>query len=562
MKAPGLAAVALSAAAALFAFAVPRAQVNPPAPVPATPAASPAPAGTASALPSSIPAPPGPSASPGATRLAAPTPTPTPPPIVVTPSSADVAVGNEQQVQVNGALGTVTLAVAPAGVVDAAVDQDTRAITLGGRAPGSAVVTVTDQRGVSASVSVRVAYLAGSVTPSVAIRITGDPASAQFVRMEALRAAVAQVQIRPGAQIIATADQITYNKPLAQDDIADVAVPVLLQGEGMFSVDSVTHVRVENMAAPKITPDSLMVSDYPERLTSNGVLFASDLKRAQPSRFLYFHYNPAGEPDRRVVLRAQNKSNEPAILQYISGQGGPDANEMAAGHAATYEFIKHLAQNEGRVIVIPGNGTINLSEQALPAKTIACALLQLRVLNGGTVHMTLFAQDASASPDEAIGNEQLLSGDHPHARGIYMIPEFHDSRLWNVNDEFLELSIGQIPLPNALQGEALAGDYGVLQSFVIKVQNPTAQPVPIAIYENPRGGRATGTYLIDGVLIQSHQTPPFSRYKVRQYVVPARGFVRVTIETIPDSGSSYPVRLVFAPDDGSVAPGAPGSPIY
>jgi hypothetical protein len=184
------------------------------------------------------------------------------------------------------------------------------------------------------------------------------------------------------------------------------------------------------------------------------------------------------------------------------------------------------------------------------------------VLNGGTVHLTLFAQNASSPPDESLASTELLSGDHPHARGIYRIPEFHYSRLWNVTDQYLELPIGQIPLPNLIQGEALAGDYGVLQSFVIKVQNPTSSPQAIAIYENPRGGRATGTYLIDGVLIQSHQVPPFSRYKVRQYVVPARGFVRVTIQTIPDSGSSYPLRLVFAPDDGSVAPGAPGSPIY
>jgi hypothetical protein len=62
--------------------------------------------------------------------------------------------------------------------------------------------------------------------------------------------------------------------------------------------------------------------------------------------------------------------------------------------------------------------------------------------------------------------------------------------------------------------------------------------------------------------VQSHQVPPFSRYKVRQYVVPAHGFVRVTIATMPEAGSSLPLRLIFAPDDGSVAPSAPGSPIY
>ncbi len=467
-----------------------------------------------------------------------------------------------QVLRVSSVYGRMTVNVLNPAIVDAAVDQTNETVTLTGKSPGATAVGITDQRGMSAVVPVRVAYPAGTVGENVSIRITGDPASPSFVKQEAVAAAIALAQARPGAQIVASPDEVQLSQPLAQDDVTTVNVPVLIQGEEYFSVDATTHVRVENMAAPKITPDSLTVSDYPERLTENGVLFASDLKRTLPTRFLYFHYNPAGEPNRRVVLRAQNTSSEPAIVQFISGAGGPDPNEMLAGHTATYEFLKRLVQNEGRVIVIPGNGTLNLAEQALPAKNIVCNLLQLRVLNGSTVHLTLFAQNADDSPQEALSSTELLGGDHPHARGVYKIPEFHYSTLWNTTDEFLQLDIGHIPLPNLMQGEALAGDYGVLQSFVIKVQNPTAQPQPIAIYENPRGGRATGTYLIDGVLIQSHQVPPFSRFKLRQYVVPARGFVRITIETIPDSGSSYPLRLIFAPDDGSVAPGAPGSPIY
>jgi hypothetical protein len=474
-----------------------------------------------------------------------------------------VPVGQTQLLHVSSVYGQLNVSVLNPAIVDAAVDQTAQTITLTGKAPGATAIGLTDQRNMPAIVvPVRVAYNAGTIADTASIRITGDPASSQFVKEQAVAAAVKLAQARAGAQIVATPDQVQFSQPLAQDNVAQVDVPVLIQGEQYFSVDGVTHVRVENMAAPKITPDSLTVSDYPERLTENGVLFASDLKRTAPTRFLYFHYNPPGEPDRRIVLRAQNLSPEPAVVQFITGAGGPDPNEMLAGHVATYTFLKRLVQNEGQVIVIPGNGTINLVEQPLPAKNVVCSLLQLRVLNGSTVHLTLFAQNASSSPDEALSSTELLAGDHPHARGEYRIPEFHYSTLWNTTDQYLELQLGHIPLPNLMQGEALAGDYGVLQSFVIKVQNPTDQPQPIAIYENPRGGRATGTYLIDGVLIQSHQTPPFSRYKVRQYVVPARGFVRVTIETIPDSGSSYPLRLVFAPDDGSVAPGAPGSPIY
>jgi len=480
----------------------------------------------------------------------------------VQPPAAQVAVGATQTLHVSSVLGQMKVTVLNPAIVDAAVDQTAETVTLTGKAPGATALGITDQRGVNAVVPVRVAYTAGSIADSASIRVTGDPANPMFVKRQAVAAAVAAAQARAGAQIVASTDEVQFSEALAQDSVATVDVPMLIQGEQYFSVEGTTHVRVENMAAPKITPDSLTVSDYPERLEENGVLFATDLKRDAPTRFLYFHYNPPGQPDRRIVLRAQNESNEPAIVQFISGEGGPDPNEMLAGHVATYAFLRRLVQNEGSVIVIPGNGTLNLVEQPLPAKNVVCNLLQLRVFNGSTVHLTLFAQDASSSPDESLASTELLSGGHPHARGVYKIPEFHYSTLWNVTDPYLELQIGHIPLPNLLQGQALSGDYGVLQSYVIKIQNPTRQPQPIAIYENPHGGRATGTYLIDGTLIQSHQVPPFSRYKVRQYVVPALGFVRVTIETIPDSGSSYPLRLVFAPDDGSVAPGAPGSPIY
>lgn len=483
-------------------------------------------------------------------------------PITLAPAAAQVAVGAEQTVQIDGVMPPFTATVSAPAVLQAAANQSAETLTLTGLAPGAAEVSVRDARGMTAVLPVRVAYTAGSIPSSIAIALTGDPASVEYVKEQAAQAVRDAIALRPGAQSIVDPDQMNVTAPLDQDDVDDVAVPVLLQGDQYFSVSGTVHVRVVNVAAPKITPDKLMVSDYPERLTANGVLFSADIEHTKPSRFLYFHYNPPGQPARRIVLRLHNPSPEPADIQLIRGEGGPDPNEMEAGHDATRAFLSRLVQNEGRIVVVKGDATVDLATQDLPPKDIACALLQLRVLDGGTVHLTLFAEDANASTGEPLAGATLLTGSHKHARGVYAIPEFHYSTLWNVTDKYLELPVGEIPLPNLLQGEALSGDYGVIQSFVVKVENPTAQPQAIAIYENPRGGRATGTYLIDGTLIQSHQTPPFSRYKIRQYVVPARGFVRVTIVTTPDSGSSYPLRLIFAPDDGSVPPGAAGSPVY
>ncbi|MDQ2992901.1 MAG: pilus assembly protein N-terminal domain-containing protein, partial [Candidatus Eremiobacteraeota bacterium] len=505
---------------------------------------------------------PAPSASPTPSPSPAPTASPTPPPIVVLPQAGAVPVGEKQVLQISSVLGDVTLAVADPSIVDAAVDQDARTLTLTGKSPGATTVTVKDARGLTKDVPVRVAFLAGTIAKEASLQLTGDPASADYVKMQAVALAKRLASARTGAQIVATADQVRYASSLAPDNVVNIDIPMLVQGTGYFETDGTTRVRVENVAAPRIAPDTLMVSDYPERLEENGVLFTADLAHETPSRFLYFHYNPAGQPDRRIVLRAENPSPEPAVVQFISGAGGPGANEMEVGHDATKRFLVRAVQNEGSLISIPGNGSVNLVEQDAPANAVVANLLQLRVLSGGNVHLTLFAQNAATDPDESLASTELLESAHKHARGIYDIPEFQDARAWSITDPYLELSIGQIPLPNRLKGEALSGDYGVLQSFVVNVMNPYSTPQAIAIYENPRGGRATGTYLIDGVLIQSHQVTAYSRYKIRQYVVPAKGFVRVTIVTMPEGGSFYPLKLIFAPDDGSVAPGAPGSPIY
>jgi Pilus formation protein N terminal region len=558
-------------AALAASLAVASAQEPPASPSPSpspAPLASPVPGGpvpqtTPVPIPEGSGSPPPPGASPGPGEAsAAPTAPPTPPPITVQPDNAQVAIGATSRVVVGSALSPLTAVAADPSLVDVSIDQNTQSIFLTGKAPGGTTLTITDARGLIHTMGVRLAFYAGAVPTRVDLQITGDPASPDYIRDQVVRAVKRAANLRKGAQALLGEDEVPVHSNLAQDRVISFDVPVLLQGSDYFEVTGTTRVNVTNVAVPRISPDSLMVSDYPERLEENGVLFSADLQVETPSRFLYFHYNPPAQPDRRIVLRAENASSEPTIVQFISGRGGPLPNEMEAGHTSTKAFLINVIQNQGRLITIPANTSINIAEQDLPAGNVVSNLLQLRVLSGSKVHLTLFAQNATDDPSVALANSDLLEGSHKHARGIYSIPEFYYATQWSVTGDYLELPIGQIPLPNALKGEALSGDYGVLQSFTVNVQNPTSSPQSIALYENPRGGRATATYLIDGTLVQSHGVPAYSRYKVRQYVVPARGFVRVTIVTMPEPGSSYPLKLIFAPDDGSVAPGAPGSPIY
>jgi hypothetical protein len=506
-----------------------------------------------------------PSGLPPATAAAseAPTVPPTPPPIIVEPPTAGVVPGETEVLRVQSVLGSISVTIADPSIVDATIDQDARTITLTGRQLGRTTLTVRDDRGVTRDVPVRVADLAGTIPDSVTVRLTGDPATTYFLQERALDAAVQAAQPRTGAQITATADSVVVNRPLPIDDTTTIDVPVIISGDDFFTVQGTTRVHVENIALPPIHPAYLMVSDFPETLQADGLLFEAELTPAQPARFLYYHYNPPGQPDRRIVLRLRNSSSQPANVQFISGMAGPEINDMEVGHLSTERFLVRESNNEGAVVTIPPNTTSAILAQALPAQNIDSNLVQLREIDGAPLHLTLVAQDASDPTDGPIPDSALLVGSVLHARGVYPIPEFYFDYQYDTSEPDLEIPIGQIPIPELKEGEALAGDYGVLQSITVRIVNPdTHNAAYVACYANPRGGRATGTFIIDGVLLQAHALPPFGHYKLREYTIPPGGFIRTTIVTMPEGGSSYPLRLIFAPDDGSTSPGAPNSLIY
>jgi hypothetical protein len=565
--------LALICAVALTAAAQP---VNPPVPAPSGPVNPPGTVATPLPSVSPPPAPPSalPSGEPGITPLPGasllpgespspePSATPTQPPIIVEPPQLGVEPGKTVSARINSSLGTVSATVADTAIATAVVDENQRLLFVTGVALGTTTVTLIDQRGVTRDVPVRVAYAAGVPADTMTLRVTGDPASAEYLRAAIADAVAAASTLRAGASAQVLSDTVPVHADLAQDDQVEVDVPLTLSGEGYFTVNGATHVIVQNIALPPIEPARLLVSDYPERLTADGILFSARLDRTQAQRFLYYHFNPANEPARRILLKAHNGSNAPTTVQLIDGSAGPGVNELEVGHLSTERFLVRQVHNEGLVVTVPPNATVNLLDAPLPPQNIVSGILQLRLVSGDPLDLTLLAQEANAPLDQSISTTELLAGGVPHARGVYPVPTFYFNRTYDVDGPDLEIPIGQLPLPNLREGEALAGDYGVEQAMNVVVVNMTRGPKAIALYANPRGGRATGTFLIDGNLVQAHGLSAFSRFKIWQDTVAPGTFQRVRIVTMPEGGSSYPLRLVFAQDDGSVAPGASGSPIY
>ena len=550
------------------------AQVNPPVPAPAgpvNPAGAPtgAPPPAASPGGAETPAVTAPSGGPTPSASAAPelptpppTPSPTPPPIIVDPPALSVEPGKLVMARVNSAAGTIAVTSANPAIATVVADQSQRSIYVTGVAVGTTTVTVTDTRGLTRDVNVRVAYAAGALADQIPLRVTGDPASAAFVRDAVVAAAEAAATLRPGARVYVMTDAPLVHGDVGTDNRVSVDVPLQIQGDQYITVTGTTHVDVENFALPRLSASQLLVSDYPERLSANGVLFTATIDRTASQRFLYYHFNPGTEPGRRILVKATNPSSVPATVHLIAALAGPGPNEMEVGHNATRTFLVRTRRNEGTVVTIPPNSTVNLINHPLPPNSIVNGLLQVREVSGDPLNLAIVAQDANAPLDQSVDTTVLLAGGAPHARGVYPLPAFFSDYTFFVDGPALEIPIGQLPLPNLREGQALSGDYGVEQSLRVVIVNTSRYGQAIALYANPRGGAATGTFIIDNTLVQAHRLPAFSKYKIWQETIAPGTYRTLQVSTLPEGGSSYPLRLIFAADDGSVAPGAPGSPIY
>ena len=132
-------------------------------------------------------------------------------------------------------------------------------------------------------------------------------------------------------------------------------------------------------------------------------------------------------------------------------------------------------------------------------------------------------------------------------RWVYPEPLQQVSAKYVVGRDWAFVTIGDPPVPGLIPGEQLAGNYGVIYDINLDLINPNGEPAKVDLLMEPGGGAARALVLINGrpvdvALLKRNQETRIARF------VLAPGEVRsLHIETTPQGGSNYPVRLFARP---------------
>ncbi|MBV8345102.1 MAG: hypothetical protein JO190_08960, partial [Candidatus Eremiobacteraeota bacterium] len=206
-------------------------------------------------------------------------------------------------------------------IVNVSLSPDASTVTITAtQATGTDTLHLADANGAQATISIRVAFNAGTIVPQTTLSVTGNPLDPDWLAAQVTRWVTRITQAQPGARV-------TVGTPnpdpamLQPGESAQLTVPVRVSGNGeYFDQTGSTLVTVQNVAAPPIQPGVLFYDDDPEHVSQDGVLFRGSVSTT-PTR-LYYYHDDVGDP-RRLLVILSGDAADPASVQLVEASAGP-----------------------------------------------------------------------------------------------------------------------------------------------------------------------------------------------------------------------------------------------
>ena len=388
---------------------------------------------------------------------------------------------------------------------------------------------------------------AGVIPANISLDLTGSPATDPDVLDTQIRAALdreIRPTLRPGAALRFGPIVPWPLFPLAAGSRAAVNVTVTIEGDSASaSVQSVTTVTLNSVDVAQVAPSVLFLSDDPEYLQTDGLVFRGDVGPGRAAR-LYYYHSAIGLPrNLDVVLTAAVRSR----VHLIASGSGPELDVMNVGHVVTRDLLRFERANEGVVVELaPGKPFIVRHGLLLQAEVVAGAV-DAHVLSGGPVSVSVVSAPAGSRPERFLGGPHVPFDGH-RRHGVFDLAGFGAlAASFTAGGPDVAVQYGgKTPTPRNLDPADDGrdyGDYGVVHTITFTLNNPTDVASLVYLYERPLGGPVRSTFVVDGQLKEIGCVRQSQPYWITTYQLPAQSRGVSTMVTMTDGGSWYPLEV-------------------
>ncbi|HXO16908.1 MAG TPA: hypothetical protein VN909_01935, partial [Candidatus Dormibacteraeota bacterium] len=265
----------------------------------------------------------------------------------------------------------------------------------------------------------------------------------------------------------------------------------------------------------------------------------------KPARLFYYHDD--GADPRTLVVALTGNSQDPTSVQLVDASAGPNMDVMHVGQTVTKKFLVTKARGEGVVVTLAQDEPYLLAAVPMTARQLVSGTVDLRVLSGGPVVVTVLAVSPGVDPRTLL-DTPALPGDGHHRTGAFDIGDFGAHALsYAAGASDATLVIGDAePTPKSVDPAAEGhdyGDYGVVHAIDLTLTNPGAAPAAAYFFFRPLAGPARASFLIDGNLVDVGCVRLPIPYQVASFNLAPGQTYRTVVQTMTDGGSFYPAEV-------------------
>jgi hypothetical protein len=387
--------------------------------------------------------------------------------------------------------------------------------------------------------------------PPVHLQVTGNPAPVETMRLAIVTAARAAMP-EAGTGRVTLTETAPPLQPLAEASTISLRAVLQFTVPGGKPLFRMMPAEITNAVVPWTDAQMLLVSNSPETLPFGKVLLNGALSTGETVRLLYHHSNGSATQRMSIGVNLSNPDRAPITLWLLgatgtAGTGSAGADELSIGHSAARAFLAQYWRRAGFMLQIPANTTLPLFLNELAPQGVASGLVQLRLIDGDHLNLEVFARmegEMDPPPDSFAPNF-----DKVHQRGIFEHPSFTRPLTYTAGSASLMMDVGDDhdALRESQTGVPLAGNYGVVYTFLIDVNNPGPDPAPLALFFQALGGQTGGSVLIDDQIVDLPRVRSAEPQIIARIRLEPGKHRLLVVSTMPESGANYPIRLLLGP---------------
>ncbi len=381
------------------------------------------------------------------------------------------------------------------------------------------------------AISVEVKRWAARIPATASVPVIGEALEEPMASVAALNAALVNTRAEPEAFL-----QLVSASPTQ----SGFRVGLRAGGPDFIPTSGTVAVSFRRGLTPIPPATTLMVSNYPERVTGVGALLRQALKPGRPARLMWHHKNYAGYP-LVLAVRLVNAGAGPASVRLGWSEAGPDHDEIFVGFNAMMRYWQAIRAGAGFEARIPPGASFETAAVPMSREDVVSGLMDLIVDEGDD----LFVEVAARIPqDVPSGFGAAPRGPDEMPVTPYEFPASIEEHLtYEVGGRFGHLSIGREEIVNDA-GFALEGAYGIMHEVTIDLSNPCPERGRVEIAVRAGGGVARALAMVDGELHATHLLRA-----TQQEVLTTRDLApgqkrQMRIRLMPTAGSNLPLTLV------------------